>query len=446
MNSIPIRLVAYCFWSFMLAFTLAGCGGGGPGGTKTVDLYVTFSYASSQVTLKTPLTVKPVIDGLQGHAPTCTVAGGSLPAGMTIDSSTCVISGTPTAAGNFGVTVVLSSSGVQGSVSTNAWITVVDPTPTLTTAPLLGSTGYNQAKLDLSYGTALPSTQLVALAPTFVPLAGDSITYSVSSGRLPSGITLDASTGNAQGIPTGVGNSQVEIAATLVRNGVSYQTQPVSIAFNVTASNVPVSYPPFCGASVALNFSCGPVFDNPSALQGLTLHYSSVVLPAGLGVDAQTGVISGAIGAVGQFPATIAIHAVYPDGSAQDTTVPLTLFTDSVHPLYAPSASNFGVASGPEMGIYGPPALHVQLTIGQPFGIHLTGIHVSAPGDVYAFALQPYFSMPLPSWLSIDPVTGLLTGTPPAGTVDGYWSVQLTTLRAGASYVSSIPMYAAFGP
>src|SRR5450432_1273824 len=85
---------------------LSACGGGGPGGeTQTVTLVVAFSYPDSQSDVRTSVQLQPSITGLQGHSPVCTLTGGTLPPGVSLDSATCLLSGTPTTTGRYQATV-----------------------------------------------------------------------------------------------------------------------------------------------------------------------------------------------------------------------------------------------------------------------------------------------------------------------------------------------------
>src|SRR6185295_2266712 len=92
------KRVARVLAAAVVALCVAGCGGGGSGGgTKTVT--VDFRYADAQSDTRVPLNVVPVLTGLEGRDPTCTITSGVIPPGMTFNPSTCAVTGTPTVGG-----------------------------------------------------------------------------------------------------------------------------------------------------------------------------------------------------------------------------------------------------------------------------------------------------------------------------------------------------------
>ena len=428
------RLVICC-----VAVWLSACGGGGGGGsTQPETLYVVFGYPDARANIRAPVRAAPEITGLKGHAPRCTLTGGGLPPGVTLDSSSCVVSGTPTTAGTFVYHVRLTASGVEGSVDSEGLIIVSDPTPMLALGEGLHPSGPYYPPLSLEYAQALAERPLVLLDYTYAPQAGDVVSFAVTGGALPSGISLDTATGTIRGMPTGYGTSDVSVRATLVRGGVTYTSEPVTVTMTVSTTIMQVRYG-VCIAIVATPVSCSLQIENPGSLPGVTVMYLPGTLPSGIFVDPSSGTISGSSNTIADVAAQIVVRFIYPDGSVLDTTTPVLLRVFGQYLFYEPNANNFGLASGPGASPYPGTSTGVQLTPGVSFGIYITHINGVASGDVSVFTLEPLDgTTSLPAWLNIDPNTGQLFGIPPANAATLSWRVKLTTLRAGMTYVTSL--------
>ncbi|HSZ30845.1 MAG TPA: putative Ig domain-containing protein, partial [Pseudonocardiaceae bacterium] len=118
--------------------------------------------------------------------------------GLSINSSTGLISGTPTATGTSTVTVTAKdTTGASGSASFT-W-SVISHGPAITVT--------NPGNQASTTGTAT-SLQIQASDST----AGQTLTYSASG--LPAGLSINSSTGLISGTPTTAGTSSVTVAAT----------------------------------------------------------------------------------------------------------------------------------------------------------------------------------------------------------------------------------------
>ncbi|MGH3110313.1 MAG: putative Ig domain-containing protein, partial [Gaiellaceae bacterium] len=121
------------------------------------------------------------------------LASGALPGGLSLDSSTGAVAGTPTSSGTYSFTAEVSDDASQSD--TQALSITVDPAPAppplaITTPPTLPA-----ATQRVSYSVALAAT------------GGDPpYTWSRVSGSLPKGLTLSPS-GVISGTPTKRGNS-----------------------------------------------------------------------------------------------------------------------------------------------------------------------------------------------------------------------------------------------
>ncbi|MCA3021819.1 MAG: putative Ig domain-containing protein, partial [Rhodocyclaceae bacterium] len=142
---------------------------------------------------------------------TWTVSAGALPAGITLNSSTGVLAGTPTASGSFSFTVqAANGTAPNATQAVSLTIAAAALAPTITSiAPPSGTVG-----IDYSH----------TFVATGVPAA---MTWTVSAGALPAGITLNSSTGVLAGTPTASGSFSFTVQAA---NGTAPNaTQAVSL-------------------------------------------------------------------------------------------------------------------------------------------------------------------------------------------------------------------------
>ena len=147
-----------------------------------------------------------------GFRVTYSVASGQLPTGITLNSSSGVLSGTPTSSGVFTYTV--SATNDSGTTTTGAQTLSVNQAPSWTA---------NAPTLSMLTGTSYTYT--------FTATGYPAPTFSVTSGTLPAGMTLVSSTGVLSGTPTTVGSSTVTFSAS---NGIGTAAS-ISRTFSVTA-------------------------------------------------------------------------------------------------------------------------------------------------------------------------------------------------------------------
>lgn len=162
-----------------------------------------------------------------GTAPmTYALQSGALPPGLQLVAG--VLSGTPTTVGTYTFTV-----SAQNSVAT---INSVTNTIVITAAPVAPTITSGDASRSVSSGT--PITPYTYAASGTGP-----ITFSVSQGSLPPGVTLDPSTGQLSGTPSTAGTYTFRITAT----GAAGTATTVLNTITVVTPSVAPSSLPFTG-------------------------------------------------------------------------------------------------------------------------------------------------------------------------------------------------------
>jgi prepilin-type N-terminal cleavage/methylation domain-containing protein len=142
-----------------------------------------------------------------------------LPAGMTINASTGVISGTPTAAGAPSATITLNDS-LGDAPATQQYTVTINAAPSITTASPLpnGFTGF-------AYSTTIAGS-------------GGTAPYAWSATSLPAGLTINASTGTISGTPTAAGTSTVAVTLTDAAGAAVVKNLSLTITASPTISSV----------------------------------------------------------------------------------------------------------------------------------------------------------------------------------------------------------------
>ncbi len=159
---------------------------------------------------------------------TLSYSASGLPAGLSINSSTGLISGTPTTAGTSSVTVTATdTTGASGSASFSWMISSSGTSNTVTVT--------NPGSQSGTVGTAA-SVQVQASDSA----SGQTLTYSASG--LPAGLSISSSTGLISGTPTTAGTSSVTVTATDTTGASGSASFTWTISSSGTSSSCKVVY------------------------------------------------------------------------------------------------------------------------------------------------------------------------------------------------------------
>lgn len=152
------------------------------------------------------------------------IATGALPPGLTLNTTTGAITGTPTVAGTYNITVTATDN--DGASNADAIQFIIDIPQA---APVMGNVP-DQAGVS---GTAFN----LAVAPYVTLTNGDAITTYTLTGALPTGVSFDTTTGILSGTPTQTGTFPLSVTAT-DNDGASN-----SDAFNLVIAAAPDTTP-----------------------------------------------------------------------------------------------------------------------------------------------------------------------------------------------------------
>jgi large repetitive protein len=298
------------FLTIFLVALLAACGGGGgsggntPNGSLEVGL---FGYQSTSATTYKEVSFAPTVS-LDGNRATYRVVSGSLPAGLSLDPGTGVISGVLTGSGMSTARIELTVEGFSGSRPAMFSVSVND-----TRLSYTGSSGSSSPSIDTTFevGSPLRPFTVFLLDSAFFsngsfglgplqPGPGVSITYRVANASaLPNGLALDTSTGLISGTPTATGTVDTHVEALVTYQGTT-RLYAAMIPFSITGPTASLSYAPstnngdLCiSAPIGTPLTFAPVLSGGEPGDLLTNFTADRANLGGLSLDPTTGILSG---------------------------------------------------------------------------------------------------------------------------------------------------------
>src|SRR6266566_2943185 len=288
------------------------------------------------------------------------ISSGNLPLGLSLDGSSGVISGVPTSTGSYAFTVEVSDPPSVPQKSQKYLNATVQPkTLQITTSGLPGG------QVQVAYSAAL------AASGGTTPYS-----WSISPGSLPAGLALNLSTGAISGTPTQSGTFSFTAQVTDSGSKTAQQALSIQVAavgqLSITTTSLPQGT---TGAAYSATLQA----NNGTTPYSWTISSSS--LPAGLSLNASTGAISGTPTQSGTFSFTAQVA-----DSANNKSQQL---------LSMQVLTTLSITTTPQQG-----------TVGVAYSATLQATGGTTP---YSWTIS---SGPLPTGLSLNSVTGAISGTP----------------------------------
>jgi Putative Ig domain/Abnormal spindle-like microcephaly-assoc'd, ASPM-SPD-2-Hydin len=328
--------------------------------TSTVTMSATNSAGTGNATLTLTISVPaPVItsattaSGIAGSAfsyqitatnsPTSYGATG-LPAGLVINTTTGVVSGTPTATGTSSVTLGATNSGGTGNATLTLTIAIAKPTITSATSA--------SATVGAAFSYQITATN----SPTSYGATG-----------LPAGLSINTGTGAISGTPTAAGTSTVTLSAT---NSTGTGNATLTLTISAPA--------PVITSATTSSGTVGAVFSYQITATNSPTSYGATGLPAGLSINTSTGAISGTPATTGT--STVTLSATNSTGTG-NATLTITIASGAQLSI-SPSPVAFGNVN---VGSNSSKTVTLTNTGGATLNITAAGI----TGAGYTMTLQP---------------------------------------------------------
>ncbi len=309
------------------------------------------------------------------------LAGGTLPTGLVLNN-VGTITGTPTQSGTFHIKVQITDANNTIAVSGDLSMFIQG-------AVFITTTSLPNGVIGTPYSTTLAATGGVT-----------PYTWSISSGTLPDGLSIDAGSGTISGTPSGSGtcfptcNFTVKVtdSETIPANG----TAPLSITVSYATLLVTTASLPDGQAGVAYSATLTATGGKSPYVWSQTAG----TLPPGLNLNPTSGTITGTPTQSGTFSGLV------------------FKVTDAQHNSALSSSLTLTIAAAPTLSI---------TTTSLPDGTQGASYtsHVSATGGIppYTWSIA---SGSLPTGLTLSATGGIISGTPIGNSGNFPFTVEVT--------------------
>ncbi|WP_434895125.1 putative Ig domain-containing protein [Bradyrhizobium oligotrophicum] len=354
--------------------------------TVNTAVTATQSVSSATVTVNTAITTFTPVTGGGGTTPRTYAIAPTLPTGLSFNTSTGQVSGTPTVTSSTTTYTVTVTDANNGTASNTFQLTVNGPV----------SATQAIASKALTQNTA---------ATSFTPVTGSGgtppLSYSVAP-ALPTGLTLNTSTGAITGTPTATsGATTYTVTVTDANSATASNTFSLTVNSAVTATQA-IASRTFTANQAITAFT--PVTGGGGT--GALSYSISPSLPAGLSINTSTGAISGT-------PSTSAATATY--------TVTVTDTNNGT------ATNTFSLTvNGAVSATQSIPAKSLTVNVAATSFTPVTGGGGTSP---LTYGIAPA----LPAGLSFNTSTGAITGTPTAISTAATYTVTVSDANSASA-------------
>lgn len=340
-----------------------------------------FSYTPSSVSLAVNTAMPLLTPTSTGGKVDSWSISPSLPAGLSINSATGVISGTPTSTSS-STTYTVTASNATGSTSGSISLEV--------TTPVIPTISYSPSTRILTLDTATP-----VITPV---VTGTFPTWSISP-VLPSGLNFSTQSGQISGTPS--------VTSSVTNYTITASNSAGSVSTTLTLSVIPtapsITFSP-TSLSTYLNYAIATLTPRNTGSPA-TSWAISPSLPAGLSFNSTTGAISGTPSATSSLT-SYTVTGTNSAGSSS-ATVSIEVIANISLPSISISPSTQSFTLGVMINSITP---------------------TNSGGPVSSWSISPA----LPTGLSINSSTGRISGTPTATKVNTAYTITATN-SAGSS-------------
>ena len=291
-----------------------------------IPAFITQSGTLGTYVEQSAVSVQVSAEDEEGSSLIYSISSGSLPTGLSLNSSTGEISGTPanlttaSATNNF---VVAATDG-NNTATRQFSVTVVDRGPTWSTSQSLGSFSKN-----VQYSETVQA----------IDDDGHSVSYSIVSGTLPTGLIINSTTGVISGTPSSSNSAIFTVRA----------TDTITNSFSDRQFTIPNTGPVW-QTSQSIDF----IQNENSSIQlsaiddsGLSISYSLVAgtLPTGIQLSSD-GILSGQASDTPGTTNSFTIRALDNDGNTSDRQFSSNIAALGQQEYTSPGTYSFTVPAG----------------------------------------------------------------------------------------------------